>query len=286
MAQRAQSRSTTPSSRVSGRGRHRKPSNHTRNLGLATASLVGAIPLATASPASAAGSSWDRLASCESGQNWNINTGNGYYGGLQFADGTWDGWGGEKYASRADLASKAEQIVIAAKLVENSGWRSWPACSSKLGLDESDRREALATAAEYRAQLTGSQSNGDSTRAADDSKPAAESAAKDGEAKAEEQAAENRSSDRATRSKPRTTAPKSSPTTAPKSSPATAPTKAKHRKADSAAQRYVVRRGDTLSAIASRRDVPGGWQALYRINRDTIGSNPGLIFPGQELRLG
>jgi resuscitation-promoting factor RpfA len=284
MAQRAQSRSTTPSSRVSGRGRHRKPSNHTRNLGLATASLVGAIPLATASPASAAGSSWDRLAGCESGQNWNINTGNGYYGGLQFADGTWDGWGGEKYASRADLASKAEQIVIAAKLVENSGWRSWPACSSKLGLDAGDRREALATAEEYKATLNGSQSNGDSTRpAAKDSKPEADSSEKS-KPEAEELAEENRSSERATRSKPRKAAPKSSApkSSAPKSS---APKKAKHRKAESKAQRYVVRRGDTLSAIASKRDVPGGWQALYRINRGKIGSNPGLIFPGQKLRL-
>ena len=91
--QRAQKRSGT-----SGRGRHRKPSNHTRNLGLATAPLVAAIPLAaaSASPASAATSAWDRLAGCESGGNWDINTGNGYYGGLQFADGTWDGNGGEQ----------------------------------------------------------------------------------------------------------------------------------------------------------------------------------------------
>ena len=106
--QRAQRRSGT-----SGRGRHRKPSNHTRTLGLATAPLVAAIPLAagSASPASAATSAWDRLAGCESGGNWGINTGNGYYGGLQFADGTWDGNGGDKYASRADLATRAEQIV-------------------------------------------------------------------------------------------------------------------------------------------------------------------------------
>ena len=88
MSQRAQKRPST-----SGRGRHRKPSNHARNLGLATAPLVATIPLttATAGPSAAATSAWDRLASCESGGNWGINTGNGYYGGLQFADGTWDG---------------------------------------------------------------------------------------------------------------------------------------------------------------------------------------------------
>jgi len=246
MAQRAHSRTSG-----SGRGRHRKPSTHTRNLGLATASIVGAIPLATSAPASAASSSWDRLAGCESGQNWSINTGNGYYGGLQFADATWDGWGGEKYASRADLATKAEQIVIAAKLVENSGWRSWPGCSSKLGLDGADRREALATADEYRARMNGSQSNGDATKS--------DGAKSDGTA-AEKRAKDNRvSPERASRGK--------------------------HRKEKAATRAYVVRRGDTLSAIARKRDIPGGWKALYRINRSTIGKNPGLIYPGQRLRV-
>src|SRR6188508_3330136 len=150
--QRAQRRSGT-----SGRGRHRKPSNHTRSLGLATVPLVAAIPLAVggASPASAATSAWDRLAGCESGGNWHINTGNGYYGGLQFADGTWDGWGGEKYAGRADLATRAEQIVVAAKLVENGGWGSWPACSSRLALGSDDRRVALQIAADLKAAMSG-----------------------------------------------------------------------------------------------------------------------------------
>jgi LysM repeat protein len=252
MAQRAQSRSTTSSSRAAGRGRHRKPTHHKRNLGLATAGLVGAIPMATASPASAATSSWDRLAQCESGQNWSINTGNGYYGGLQFADGTWDGWGGEKYASRADLASKAEQIVIAAKLVDNSGWRSWPGCTSKLGLDGADRREALATAAEYKAKLTGGSGGG----AQENGDAKADSTKRDKPA-AEKRAEDNRvSTDRASRGK--------------------------HRK-KKVAGTYTVRSGDTLSSIARRKDVPGGWKRLYRINRSTIGKNPGLIYPGQRL---
>ena len=60
----------------------------------------------------------------------------------------------------------------------------------------------------------------------------------------------------------------------------------KHRKAAPTGDVYVVRRGDTLSAIARNRDVPGGWQKLYRINKATIGSNPGLIRPGQHLHLG
>src|SRR4051812_32191683 len=177
--QRAQKRSGT-----SGRGRHRKPSNHTRTLGLATAPLVAAIPLAaaSASPASAATSAWDRLAGCESGGNWDINTGNGYYGGLQFADGTWDGNGGGKYASRADLATRAEQIVIASKLLNSSGWGPWPACSSRLGLGADEKREALATAEDIKARLSGDQTSSDASTAsspADSTKSSAETRAGD-----------------------------------------------------------------------------------------------------------
>ncbi len=124
-----------------GRGRHRKSRNRTRTIGLATAPLAAAIPLTLGNPAQAATSNtWDRLAGCESGGNWHINTGNGYYGGLQFSDGTWDSNGGERFARRADLARKSEQIKIAEKLLAARGWSPWPACSSQLGLDGSDAR--------------------------------------------------------------------------------------------------------------------------------------------------
>jgi LysM repeat protein len=240
------------------RGRHRKPRKHTRTLGLATAPIVAVIPLATSavSPASAATSAWDRLAGCESGGNWDINTGNGYYGGLQFADGTWDGNGGEKYAPRADLATRGEQIVIAAKVLEGRGWSPWPACSSRLGLGSDERREALATADEIRARLNGTQTSGDATQ----TRTASTGDTAD-KASAEQRAADNRGvqTERATRGK--------------------------HRKAHTAQGIYVVKSGDTLSAIARKRDVPGGWQNLYRFNHRVIGSNPGLIHPGQKLRL-
>jgi len=85
-------------------------------------------------PSSASGSVWDRLASCESGGNWSINTGNGYYGGLQFSQSTWEGVGGTRYAPRADLASREQQIAAAEVLLKSSGWGAWPACSSQLGL--------------------------------------------------------------------------------------------------------------------------------------------------------
>ena len=250
MAHGAHARRTTSATK----GRHRRPSNHRRNLGLATAPFVAAIPMATASPASSASNPWDRLASCESGGNWHINTGNGYYGGLQFADGTWDGNGGERYASRADLATRAEQIIIAAKVLDNRGWSPWPACSYRMGLGGDDRREALAIAADIKARLAGS----------------------DTEARQQDQTADR---DRdADRSDARQRAEDSRVQTE-------RATRGKHRKATAVRGTYVVRRGDTLSAIARAKDIPGGCQNLYRINKKTIGSNPGLIFPGQRLRL-
>lgn len=98
-------------------------------------------PTATGQPApqeetapvqSSAGSDvWDRLAMCESGGNWQINTGNGYYGGLQFSLGTWQSVGGTGYPHQA---SKSEQIARAQALQTRSGWGQWPACSAKLGL--------------------------------------------------------------------------------------------------------------------------------------------------------
>lgn len=77
------------------------------------------------------GSVWDKLAACESGGNWSINTGNGYYGGLQFSLSSWRGVGGAGYPHQA---SKSEQILRAERLKASGGWGHWPACSAKLGL--------------------------------------------------------------------------------------------------------------------------------------------------------
>ena len=74
---------------------------------------------------------WDRLAQCESGGNWAANTGNGFYGGLQFTLGTWQAVGGSGYPNQA---SREEQIARAEVLLARSGWGSWPACSARLGL--------------------------------------------------------------------------------------------------------------------------------------------------------
>lgn len=85
-------------------------------------------------PTAVSGSVWDSIAACESGDNWAINTGNGFYGGLQFTQSTWLGYGGGAYASRADLASRDAQIAIAKKVQAGQGWGAWPVCSIKAGL--------------------------------------------------------------------------------------------------------------------------------------------------------
>jgi hypothetical protein len=76
---------------------------------------------------------WDKLAQCESTQNWDANTGNGYKGGLQFNDATWRAYGGRQYAPTADQASREQQIAVAKKVQRDKGWHAWPGCSNKLG---------------------------------------------------------------------------------------------------------------------------------------------------------
>lgn len=92
-------------------------------------------PVVTYTPSAVSdGSVWDRLAQCESGGNWAINTGNGFYGGVQFDRGTWLSNGGGAYAPTADLATRDQQIAIASKVQAARGWSPWPACSARLGL--------------------------------------------------------------------------------------------------------------------------------------------------------
>ena len=83
-------------------------------------------------PSSGNTGAWDRIAECESGGNWSINTGNGYYGGLQFSKGTWQNYGGGEYAAYPHQASKAEQIAIAEKVRDaEGGYGAWPVCGKR-----------------------------------------------------------------------------------------------------------------------------------------------------------
>lgn len=104
---------------------------------LAPSALLGTGIILTAAqaPAQAASvSTWDKVAACESSGDWHINTGNGFYGGLQFTSSTWAAYGGRAYAPRADLATKHEQIMIAEKVLKGQGPGAWPVCSVKAGL--------------------------------------------------------------------------------------------------------------------------------------------------------
>jgi resuscitation-promoting factor RpfB len=94
---------------------------------------VGAKP-GTEVPAVAQGETWDALSRCEAGGNWAINTGNGFYGGVQFDQNTWERNGGLRYAQRADQASREEQIAIAEVTRARQGWGAWPVCSGRLGV--------------------------------------------------------------------------------------------------------------------------------------------------------
>ncbi|MGE2833830.1 transglycosylase family protein [Mycobacterium sp. SMC-4] len=93
---------------------------------------VGAKP-GTEVPPVTNGSTWDALARCEAGGNWAINTGNGYFGGVQFDQNTWERNGGLRYARRADLATREEQIAIAEVTRARQGWGAWPTCSGRIG---------------------------------------------------------------------------------------------------------------------------------------------------------
>ncbi|MFF2923857.1 transglycosylase family protein [Streptomyces celluloflavus] len=77
---------------------------------------------------------WGCIAECESGGDWHINTGNGYYGGLQFGQPTWERYGGLGHAPRADLATRGQQTEIAEKVLADQGWTAWPGCSGHYGL--------------------------------------------------------------------------------------------------------------------------------------------------------
>lgn len=115
-------------------------SNLTKRLVGTAAAVALSAGLAIAGPPADAEAAnvWDRVAKCESGGNWKINTGNGYYGGLQFSASTWRAYGGTKYARTANKATKAQQIAIAKKVLKGQGPGAWPVCSRRAGLTRSN----------------------------------------------------------------------------------------------------------------------------------------------------
>ena len=118
----------------------RSPQRHRRRVTVGVALAIAGTCLAPTFAASS--DTWDRLAQCESGQRWNANTGNGYYGGLQFSAGTWRAYGGTEFADKAHRATRVEQIRVAERLLADRGWGPWPSCSTKLRLTAADAEGA------------------------------------------------------------------------------------------------------------------------------------------------
>ena len=196
------------------RGRHRAPSTTGRTIArTALAGAVAGAPLLAAAPAANAApdSVWDRVAQCESSGNWNISTGNGFFGGLQFTSSTWRAFGGAQFAGSANQATREQQIIVAERVLAGQGWGAWPVCSRKAG----------ATGQPVTLRATA---------------PAAPT--------------------------PRAAAP---------------------RPVAPALGDYVVQRGDSLSSVATRQHVAGGYRALLAKNPAL--KDPNRIFPGQRLKV-
>ncbi len=204
---------------MSYRGKHRKMSAATRHIArVAIAGVAVGAPLAiAATPASA--TNWDAIAQCESSGNWSTNTGNGYYGGLQFSQSTWRAYGGTGSAANA---TREQQIAVAERVLQGQGIGAWPHCGKKGG--------SAGTAK-------------------------------------------------------KSTAPKATKKVTPKKS--TAPVAKQQAPAANVANSnpagdYTVVAGDTLSEIATKFNVQGGYQKLQELNKAYV-PNADFIVVGQKL---
>ncbi|MFF0445562.1 transglycosylase family protein [Streptomyces sp. NPDC004609] len=234
----------------SSKGKHRRPSKAAKIVAFAgiTGAAVAAPLIGATSASAATASEWDKVAQCESGGNWSINTGNGYYGGLQFSSSTWAAFGGTAYAPNAHQASKSQQIEIAEKVLAGQGKGAWPSCG--VGLSNS--------------AYTGSSDSGSSQQ---QSKPRQQ----------QSQPSQQRSEVPTTRSE-RSKAP--APAHQESSKPA-----AKAGGFQKGDGEYEVKSGDTLSKIAEAQGVDGGWEKLFELNKDIV-KDADVIYPGQQLHLG
>ncbi|BAC71246.1 transglycosylase [Streptomyces avermitilis] len=224
---------------LSSKGKHRRPSKATRAIAIAgvTGAAVAAPLMAAGNASAATASEWDAVAQCEAGGNWSINTGNGYYGGLQFSASTWAAYGGTAYASTADQASKSEQISVGEKVLAAQGKGAWPTCGTGLS---GAANNAGSPAPSTPQQSTPKSSTTQSTE------------------------------QRASRSDER-----------PAAKTVETPTGKKVKKGDG---EYKVVKGDTLSSIAEKKHVAGGWQKLFKLNKDIV-DDADFIYPGQQLHL-
>lgn len=222
------------------------------------------------------GATWDALAQCESGGNWSINTGNGFYGGLQFTQQSWNGVG---MSGSPATASRAQQIEAGERLLAIQGWGAWPACSAKLGLY--GKTGAAPTYTEPTTTVA-AQSQTQQTYTA----PAAQAAPAAPAAQAAPAAVEAPAAAPAAQAAPAVVeAPAAAPAAPAVEAPAAAaPAAAPVAAPKAAAGTYTVVPGDSLSLIAAKLGVAGGYQAIAAANTDII-YNVDLIFPGQVLTI-
>ncbi|MBS6979670.1 MAG: transglycosylase family protein [Rothia mucilaginosa] len=238
----------------------------------AALAIGGAVAATMSMPAANAvdGATWDALAQCESGGNWSINTGNGFYGGLQFTQQSWNGVG---MSGSPATATRAQQIEAGERLLAIQGWGAWPACSAKLGLY--GKTGAAPTYTEPTTTVA-AQSQTQQTYTA----PAAQAAPAAPAAQAAPAAVEAPAAAPAAPVAP--AAPAVEAPAAPAAAPAVEAPVAAAPKA--AAGTYTVVPGDSLSLIAAKLGVAGGYQAIAAANTDII-YNVDLIFPGQVLNI-
>ena len=244
----------------------------------AAALAIGGVAAATMSmPAANAvdGATWDALAQCESGGNWSINTGNGFYGGLQFTQQSWNGVG---MSGSPANATRAQQIEAGERLLAIQGWGAWPACSAKLGLY--GKTGAAPTYTEPTTTVA-AQSQTQQTYTA----PAAQVAPAAPAAQAAPVAVEAPAAAPAAPAAQAAPVAVEAPAAAPAAPAVEAPVAAAPVAAPKAAAgTYTVVPGDSLSLIASKLGVAGGYQAIAAANTDII-YNVDLIFPGQVLTI-
>ncbi|MDH6579375.1 transglycosylase family protein [Kitasatospora sp. MAP5-34] len=215
--------------------------------------------LVTANSASAASvSTWDAVAQCESTGNWSINTGNGFYGGLQFTSSTWAAYGGTQYAAQANLATKAQQIAVAEKVLASQGPGAWPVCSVKAGLTQGGAAAQVDTSSSANSSANSSASSTKASRSK--AAPAPQNVAPKADSSVSKKSA-------------------AAPVEAPKTTKA--PVAPASPAAKSNGGNYTVKSGDTLSTIAASKGLD--WKTLYSHNAGVVGGNPDLIFPGQVL---